>query len=401
MGLRSLFHFAAPVCLSFWLMKVIVVTGSGGAAEAITGEVASVWEPSAVARRSFGSAMSSFAYEGEKGRLFVLWTAESGGTAAREVHVGIDLRRTVEEEDVLSLCEKLDGLCSAIWSSYDWRVPHTSGDDRRNQARPSWESLDRVRQDLRSPLNDRRLVFDPALPVIEKQARLLSEELDRFPQALREAVVTEVGVEIETLDRARRGDFTGQASQAVWRECYAVSTEALSRALETIENDVDEADVIDGLLKRVGGAATCFAATLWLIARADALGHLLNAAPDRLFRPYLKADWGLMPVTQLIAGVLDGTSLDLAVQQYADACRTPSQIRNASWIIPVDTSRPLWEPYMRIHRGFSMLHEIHGTASGADGPDFGAFDEEAFGDSVVRWREMSLEQLSRVVDELG
>ncbi|MFG1849564.1 hypothetical protein [Micromonospora carbonacea] len=222
--------------------------------------------------------MSVYAFDGVRRELTVVWATAKG---SHSFLIG-QLRPAASDEQAWRLSAELTRLSQALWDTYMRPASSAEDADERRRREDEREQLSTVAFALQKPnLPDSsgRLVvsYSPVEESAHRVGRVLHEVADA---ALTEAVVADVGVEVDAVVRAELGDLSGRAEQATSIDRLDASPVQVSAADELLRTSPLGRDLLSAA---VDPAAACVAAAHWLAAAAVVAADEAGTTPERVF----------------------------------------------------------------------------------------------------------------------
>jgi hypothetical protein len=220
------------------------------------------------------SPVSVYAFDAARGDLLVVWPTSVGSVA----HVVAKL----SDRRADALCDALTHLSEALWDTYVRPASSADDEDERRRRADERARFDGVVDGLCSPNlpDDSGLMLVSYSPVEESAHRLGRVLHAVADDALTNAVVADVRVELDAVTRAELGDLTGRAVQAATLDRLDVSPIQVAAADEALQRD----PLGGGLLAAaIDPAAACVAAAHWLAAAAVVAAGEAGNTPAGLF----------------------------------------------------------------------------------------------------------------------
>jgi hypothetical protein len=222
--------------------------------------------------------VSVYAVEPAGRGLVAVWPAAVGHQASA---VAV-LPSTVTEVQAGALSAALTRLSEAVWEAYVRPASATGDEQERSRREYEREQFSGVATAVRKPsLPDESGMVMVSYSPVEESAHRLGRVLHEIADAaLTDAVLAEVGVELDAVARAELGDLSGRAVQAVALDRLDASPVQVAAADAMLC-----ADPVDpGLLSAaVEPAAACVAAAHWLAAAADVAAEKAGNTPAGVF----------------------------------------------------------------------------------------------------------------------
>jgi hypothetical protein len=223
--------------------------------------------------------VTTYAVDGSTRFLVSVWAAGVGHRAAAVC----ELPDAVPQPVAAELSEALTRLSQQLWDTYaSPQTPATDPDADDLTASERGEGFNGVLQALAKPyLPDGQgllmVSYDPLLEAAHAVGRALHAVGEG--RATR-AVNDEVGVEVDAVLRAHRGDLTGRAVQAVALDRFDVSPVQIAAADQLLRVDPMGSEA---LWTSVDAAAACVAAAHWLAGAAQVAAEVADVEPAAVF----------------------------------------------------------------------------------------------------------------------